>query len=279
MGDWQTFTGTTQSDMRRRILQQWADGEIDIVIGTSALGLASIRTMFESIVHATIPENVDRFYQEVGRSGRDGFSAASLVCATATPHQQDDDVSQAYSLLPKLITIEKALPRWQAMVASSTSEAELDWISPRRRPPGRDDMRAGERNRDWNDHLLLLMQRAGLIEVADAPPPIRVRRARSPISFLSTSWSRGIQCTRGHACGYRTPNAKKSNLTRQKAQSSASSTSYATKSRSLRRLLGGRVWRALCRCSTRLWRLSCLSRRSDTALLSPPRLFGGISRA
>ena len=50
-----------------------------------------------SIIHACYPENIDRYYQEVGRSGRDGFSSICLFIPT------DNDKKIAKGLGTKLL--------------------------------------------------------------------------------------------------------------------------------------------------------------------------------
>lgn len=164
------FTGKTDADARRQLIAQWNRNQIDLMVASSAFGLGVDKSNVRAVVHATLPENIDRFYQEVGRGGRDGFSAASLVCTVINQNISENDIGLASSLQPRLITYDKALPRWRAMIASSTRQEGLRWID--RDVTPRENITPGsEVNRDWNDHLLLLMQRAGLIQVADAPPP------------------------------------------------------------------------------------------------------------
>lgn len=161
-----TFTGETGSEERQAVLEAWMTDQIDIMVGTSAFGLGVDKGDVRSIVHTTLPENVDRFYQEVGRAGRDGFSASSLLCTCP------QDVDLAYSLSPKRITFEKAEPRWRAMLNTPNHVLSGD-----KRRINRDAVPIGkhrnavEVDRDWNDHLLLLLQRAGAIQVADLDLP------------------------------------------------------------------------------------------------------------
>jgi len=166
-----SFSGETNAETRRQLIRAWDANELDIMVATSAFGLGVDKSDIRSVVHGTLPENIDRFYQEVGRSGRDGWSAMSLVCATDDGGGPESDIDLAYSLQSRIITIEKALPRWQGMLATARVAGDVRWIDRDATPEGRPEIGRSERNREWNDHVLLLMQRARLIEVADAPPP------------------------------------------------------------------------------------------------------------
>lgn len=163
-----SFTGRTTGGERQRILADWNQNEIDIIVGTSAFGLGVDKGDIRTIIHATLPENIDRYYQEVGRGGRDGCSSTSILIS------KDDDFDLAFSMTTKSrITIEKAWSRWQGMWQSSlpymqTIDKRL--VDLNAKPTYDLEMRESEASRYWNEHILLFMQRAGVLSIEDTRP-------------------------------------------------------------------------------------------------------------
>ena len=64
------------------VLRDWRGSAVDIVVATSAFGLGMDQQEVRSVVHACLPETIDRYYQEVGRAGRDGRAAVALIVTT-----------------------------------------------------------------------------------------------------------------------------------------------------------------------------------------------------
>lgn len=160
--------GGTSAETREDVLTKWHDGTIDVVVATSAFGLGIDYPHVRTVVHACLPESLDRFYQEVGRGGRDGRASISLLIP------QNDDAEIARSLnLKKVITIERGLQRWRAMFQhpASVCEGYPQFVIPLDVPPGHDiediDL-VGERSTDWNQRTLALMARSGLIRLLGA---------------------------------------------------------------------------------------------------------------
>lgn len=64
---------------RERIHQQFMDGRLDVVVATTAFGMGIDKPDVRFVIHADIPESLDAYYQEIGRSGRDGRPAAAIL--------------------------------------------------------------------------------------------------------------------------------------------------------------------------------------------------------
>jgi hypothetical protein len=120
-----------------------------------------------AVVHACIPETIDRFYQEVGRGGRDGIACVSLLLWC------DADKGVARNLNQRrIIRDEKGFARWWAMFRKRVpvdGSHKVFRLPLDARPPH--VFGDSDENRAWNVRTLSLMSRAGLVQLdADRPP-------------------------------------------------------------------------------------------------------------
>lgn len=165
------MTGKSTPDQRLKLIQNWRERKIDIVVGTSAFGLGVDQSDVRAVIHVCIPENIDRFYQEVGRGGRDGQASISLTLYTS----EDQEIAKSLNEKSS-ITIDRGLERWQSMFARKTIVHEKGFRVPVNIPPSLqsgDINMNSEQNTAWNIHTLTLMSRAGLIEMDSEKPPKR----------------------------------------------------------------------------------------------------------
>ncbi|MEU2661920.1 protein DpdF [Micromonospora sp. NPDC007220] len=141
----------------------------DIVVGTSAFGLGLDMSNVRTVIHACMPETLDRYYQEVGRSGRD--RRPSVVYLTIAP---GDDGTARRLNRDIVISADKGWNRWRTMYRAAVDlgdgrrETSLDTFPPHL-------LEESRQNRQWNVRTLNLMSRAGLVAREEPQPPVRLR--------------------------------------------------------------------------------------------------------
>jgi hypothetical protein len=159
------FHGDTPDSERESIIDSWAADCYDGIVATSAFGVGIDKADVRTVIHATVPETLDRFYQEVGRGGRDGRASASVVIYT------DRDRAGAKRIAnPSIIGEDLAYERWAAMFASRETGGEDGLWVVDLNALRRELRREGDYNRDWNMRTLILLVRAGLMELHARPP-------------------------------------------------------------------------------------------------------------
>lgn len=159
--------GETDAAGRREAIDRLRDHTLDIVVATSAFGLGVDQPDVRAVVHACVPETLDRYYQEVGRGGRDGRpSVAVLVSAPG-----DEQTASALARRT-LISLKRGFERWMAMWVDREERQDGRWRLPLTASPP-NLVGDNAENRAWNVRTLLLMARAGLITLESETPPRR----------------------------------------------------------------------------------------------------------
>jgi ATP-dependent DNA helicase RecQ len=70
--------GLTGSE-RSRVHDDFRRGVLDVVAATSAFGMGIDKPDVRFVAHASIPDSLDNYYQQIGRGGRDGDDALALL--------------------------------------------------------------------------------------------------------------------------------------------------------------------------------------------------------
>lgn len=166
-------TGDSSDTERQTVVEGWggktSTGPVpttcDVVVGTSAFGLGVDLPDVRSVVHACVPETVDRYYQEVGRGGRDGNPSLAVVLST----NRDADIAHRIGY-ESIITPELAWKRWKSMfdgrmtTGEETYRVDLDRYQDTL-------VRSSDQSRSWNTHILNIMNRARLVDLHLPQPP------------------------------------------------------------------------------------------------------------
>ncbi len=80
-------------DERTEVQERFQAGQLDVIAATNAFGMGIDRPDTRLVIHHTITESVEAYYQEVGRAGRDGEPANGLLLVS------DPDIALRFRLM------------------------------------------------------------------------------------------------------------------------------------------------------------------------------------
>lgn len=79
-------------------MNAWMKDETPVMIATSAFGMGIDKPTVKTVIHINLPENLESYYQEAGRAGRNGEKAFAILISSPSDVIQAE--SQFISVLP-----------------------------------------------------------------------------------------------------------------------------------------------------------------------------------
>jgi ATP-dependent DNA helicase RecQ len=77
---------------------QWMENKVQIIVATNAFGMGIDKPDVKTVIHNHLPQNLENYYQEVGRAGRNGEKAFGILLTN--PNDIKTANSQFIAVLP-----------------------------------------------------------------------------------------------------------------------------------------------------------------------------------
>lgn len=107
------------TEEKNRTYKAFVEDRVEIVVATIAFGMGIDKSNIRFVVHMTMPKTLENYYQEIGRAGRDGLEAETLLLFSAA-----DIVQQKMFIedLPETPYKQHAFNKLESMVRFANSE-------------------------------------------------------------------------------------------------------------------------------------------------------------
>jgi len=82
------FNAGLSIDVRKAKQTAWINGETKVIVATTAFGMGINKSDVRAIVHPDLPEDLEGYYQEIGRAGRDGELSEAFLFYTQSDFER-----------------------------------------------------------------------------------------------------------------------------------------------------------------------------------------------
>ena len=115
------------TEQRDTIQQEWTTGNIRCVVATNAFGMGIDKSDVRCVVHLEPPPDLESYYQEAGRGGRDGKTAhAFLLTGPGDAEKLQERVERGFPTLDEVRRVYQAFANEHRIAVGSASLESYD---------------------------------------------------------------------------------------------------------------------------------------------------------
>ncbi|WP_035649764.1 ATP-dependent DNA helicase RecQ [Flavobacterium sp. ASV13] len=92
------YHGGLSSQEKDKNMQLWMSEQAQVIVATNAFGMGIDKDNVKTVIHTQLPENLENYYQESGRAGRNGEKAFSVLLFNNSDANQTEQ--QFINVLP-----------------------------------------------------------------------------------------------------------------------------------------------------------------------------------
>ncbi len=92
------YHGGLSAKEKDKNMQLWMSEQAQVIVATNAFGMGIDKDNVKTVIHTQLPENIENYYQESGRAGRNGEKAFSVLLFNNSDANQTQQ--QFLSVLP-----------------------------------------------------------------------------------------------------------------------------------------------------------------------------------